>query len=66
VTIFAQSDAARAAEDAVDELYPMTVRVGKSVLSIGFQPTTPVANPSLELDQIVTILKTIVPKLRGK
>jgi hypothetical protein len=36
------------------------------VLSIGFQPTTPVANPSPELDQIVTIVKTIVPKLRGK
>jgi hypothetical protein len=44
----------------------MTVRVGKNVLSIGFQPTTPVANPSPQLDQIVTIVKTIVPKLRGK
>ena len=44
----------------------MTVTVGKNVLSIGFQRTTPVANPSPQLDQIVTILKTIVPKLRGK
>jgi hypothetical protein len=44
----------------------MTVRVGKNVLSIGFQRTTPVANPSPQLDQIVTIVKTIVAKLRGK
>jgi hypothetical protein len=44
----------------------ITVRVGKNVLSIGFQRTTPVANPSPELDQIVTIVKTVLPKLRGK
>jgi hypothetical protein len=42
----------------------MTVRLGKRVLSIGFQRPTPVANPSPELDQIVTIVKGIVPKLR--
>ena len=42
----------------------MTVRVGKRVLSIGFQRPTPVANPSPELDRIVTIVKGIGPKLR--
>lgn len=44
----------------------MTVRVGKNVISIGFQRSTPVANPSPQLDQIVTIVKTIVPTLRGR
>jgi hypothetical protein len=44
----------------------MTVRVGKNVLSIGFQGTTRVANPSPQFDQIVTIVKSIVPKLPRK
>jgi hypothetical protein len=44
----------------------ITVRVGKNVLTIGFQRMTPVANPSPEFDQIVSVVKTIVPKLRGK
>jgi hypothetical protein len=44
----------------------LTVRVGKNVLSIGLQRTTPLPNSSPDFDQTVAIVKTIVPKLRGK
>jgi hypothetical protein len=44
----------------------LTLRVGKNVLTIGSQRATPVANPSPEFDKIVAIVKSTVPKLRGK
>jgi hypothetical protein len=42
----------------------ITVRVGKQVLSVSFQATDRVENPSPELDQIVQIVRKVVAKLR--
>ncbi|MCJ7437355.1 MAG: hypothetical protein MUP97_06290 [Acidimicrobiia bacterium] len=42
----------------------ITVRVGKQVLSVGFQATDRVENPSPEFDQIVAIVQKMAAKLR--
>lgn len=41
----------------------ITVRVGKQVFAMGFQPVTKVANPSPELDAIIAIVKKAVAKV---
>jgi hypothetical protein len=43
----------------------VTVRVGKQVLDLGFQPTEKVANPSDELDDVISIVKKMAAKVRS-
>jgi hypothetical protein len=42
----------------------ITVRVGKQVMSIGFQPAERIENPSAEFDRVVTIVEKMVAKLK--
>ncbi len=43
----------------------ITVRVGKQVMSIGYQPAEKIENPSPEFDRVVAIVKKMVAKLKG-
>ena len=43
----------------------VTVRFGKQVLELGFQPVDKVANPSDELDDVIAIVEKMVAKARA-
>lgn len=44
----------------------VTVRIGKQVLTLGFQPVERVANPSEQLDDIVSVVKKMVAKVKAQ